>query len=67
MDEDKPRKRDSQLTGVGSAKRILAHKDRSPRQRAAISAQWRGRRFFLAAFARKPLIILDSEKTFEIF
>jgi hypothetical protein len=67
MDEDKPRERDSQLPGLASAKRILAHQDPSPRRRAPMSAQRRGRQFFWPPFARKPLIILDSEKRTEIF
>jgi hypothetical protein len=66
MDEDKPRKRDTQLPGLGSAKRILAHKDRSPRRRDPCPPHG-GRRFFWPPFARKPLIIIDSGKPVEIF
>jgi hypothetical protein len=38
MDEDKPRERDTQLPGLASAERILAHEDRSPRGRATHGA-----------------------------
>jgi hypothetical protein len=65
MDEGKTRKRER--TGSASAKRILAHE--KPLARAArdpVSAQRRARHFS-PGFARKLLIILDSEKGIEIF
>jgi hypothetical protein len=68
MDQDKPRKRDTQLPGSASAKPILAHKNRWPGRRATpCPPQGAIGNFFLAAYARKPLIILDSGKENEIF
>jgi hypothetical protein len=66
MDEDKPRERDTQLPALASAKRILAHEDRSPRRRATHVRPHGAVGVFLPPFARKPLIILDSEKRNEI-
>jgi hypothetical protein len=61
MDKDKLRKRGVQLAGWASAK------DRSPRQRATLTAATARSTIFCCALRRKPLIIMDSRKAIEIF
>jgi|HubBroStandDraft_1064217.scaffolds.fasta_scaffold539485_2 hypothetical protein len=64
MDEDK---RETQLSKLASAKRILLPEDRSPRRGATQVGPTARSAIFLPPFARKPLIILDSGKGSEIF